>query len=512
MNPTEAFLRALFEHLPPGFIELRILEDRKGGRLLARRWYPDATALIDILPKMTAYTEENHAGIFFGVLPRRADGVGKAHDALPGFATWTDLDFRDYQEGEGECIKKLNHFPLDPTALVRSGHGLHAYWFFKEPEEPHVLVELSARLASFLGGDHVADAARILRMPGTTNCKNPKEPLPVVIESMDLDRRYITYDLDDFLPSLPAESQRQPALDIVVGDDLSKRVQKLLKKHPRLRNLFEGKGKPATDEHGHRLDTTSSGYDYSFACALVRKGVTGEAELATALWRRPDDAARTKGTSYILRTVRRALSKVTVSKRSRSGKGKDEKEEKIDFVVDHVRIFDSNPRIYELIVKGVPISLSTSEILSPTRFSIRFTDALSRVPELPSGRIAWREQVNTWLAQAEIVEQPPEASAGELLREQILQAIDDLALGESVKDLDQSKALKHDGDLIFKTLTLLKILKDTHGEVRSHVLCSHLRDLGFVSKTVRVEGKVARVWTSTTASSTEEASPPEAVT
>ncbi len=511
MNEVELFLKALFEHLPPGHVEVRIIQDRKGGRLLGRRWYPSASAFLEVLPRMIEYADHARAGIFFGVLPRRAEKTGKAEDAIAGYAAWTDLDFRDFPGGESECTRRLNGFPFQPSTRVRSGHGLHAYWFFKEPQEPAVLVDLSARLALVLGGDNVADAARIMRLPGTKNHKDPDEPLPVVIESMDLDRRYLTLDLDDFLPELPDDLKPDGPASVAVGERMSERVEKLLESHPRLRNLFEGKGKPIRDEQGNRLDTTSSGYDYSLAYALALKGVTDEAELATALWRRPDDAARSKGMRYILRTVRRALGKAAEKKGRSSGRrqGGGGDESKIDFAVERVRIFDSNPRIHELTILGKPLSLSTPDLLSKQRFAIRFVETFCRVPELPSGGTAWRKQVNIWLAQAELVDLPPEAFDSEELRQEILIAVNSLSIGDDVNDLDQGKALIHGGGVIFKTRTIQKLLKDSFAEVKTAHVCWRLRELGFVSRTVRVDDEVVRAWTRDTTQAAEAGSAPE---
>jgi hypothetical protein len=508
---TAEFLRALFEHVPPGTIEVRILEDRKPGRMLGRRWYPGASELIALIPRMAEYASRNRAGIFFGVLPRRGAGSGKASNTLPGLAAWTDLDFRDFPEGPWECRNQLAAFPLPPTAVVFSGHGLHAYWFMKEPAAPDVLVGLSARLAKALGGDHVADAARILRLPGTPNQKDPEDPQQATVESLDLDRRYDPGDFDAILPPLPEKAEPAVELDVVVNDEISGPARKLIETCPRVRNLFEGRGKPVVDEEGNRLDTTSSGYDYSLVYTLATKGVTDPSALATVLWHRPDDAARSKGMKYVQRTVRNALARVEATKQAKDNGGEGEEgNSTIDFDVERVRIFNSTPRIYELTIGGVPITLSTGEILSRSRFCIRYVDALDRVPKLPSKPGLWDKQVNQWLAQAEHVEQPPEASARMLLREQILQVAEDLPVGESLRDLTQGKALQHDGVVVFKTLTLLKLLKDTHGEVSSHVLCRELRELGFESKTVRIDGKAVRVWHRGPADGGEEPPRPEA--
>jgi hypothetical protein len=298
------FLQALFEHVPPGFIEVRVLEDGQVRKLLDRRWYSTAIQILRDSSQGADGVGSRRAGVFYGVLPRRAEGKGKAKDTLRGYAAWTDLDFRDYRGGETECRDGLARFPLSPTALVQSGHGLHGYWFMKEAEEPHTLVQLSAGLAEALGGDHVADAARILRLPGTVNRKDPANPVPALIEELDLSRRYNPCDFEEFLGSLstPSVDGQEPARmnsAAVIAGKLSPEVLDLIKRDLRIRNLFEGKGKPGQDLDGKRFDTTASGYDYSFVLRLARKGVLDESELATALAHRPDGAAREKGEKYI---------------------------------------------------------------------------------------------------------------------------------------------------------------------------------------------------------------------
>ena len=503
MNPFEEFIRSLFEHVPPGSIEVRIWDDRGGDKSAERHWYGTAAELIDACPKITARADRQHAGVFFGVLPRKSEGTGKSEDALPGMAAWADFDFRDFEGGEAECRRMLAGFPLPPTVLVRSGHGFHAYWVMKEPAEPLVLCDLSARLAANLGGDRVADAARVMRLPGTQNHKD-LEPIAVEIEALALERRYNPADFDDILPPLAkvgspgaGTANNFDAGDVVIHPEISPQVRRLLSAHPRIRNLFEGRGKPAFDEHENRLDTTSSGYDYSLALALAKKGVTDESELATAIWRRPDDAARSKGKDYVGRTVHRVLERIRSAASARSASGHtsaDAPSEPINFVVDRIRIFDSDPRIYELVILGRTLTLNTSQILSPGRFRLRFVDVLGRVPELPTKPTAWRAVVNEWLSRAEIIEQPPEASTEIQLREEIALAIESLASGDSVEDLDQGKALEIDGNLVFKTRTVHRVLKESYGEVASADLCRQLRELGYESKPVRVEEKVVRAW------------------
>ncbi len=76
-SQTQEFLRALFEHLPPGAIEIRVLEECRPGKVLARHWYPGADALIAVAPKFINLARDKGAGFFFGIPPRLEDGKGK---------------------------------------------------------------------------------------------------------------------------------------------------------------------------------------------------------------------------------------------------------------------------------------------------------------------------------------------------------------------------------------------------------------------------------------------------
>ena len=82
---------------------------------------------------------------------------------------------------------------------MRSGHGLHLYWLFKEPllNVPRGNVEhveaVLRQLADHVGGDlAVCEVARLMRLPGTHNTKNG-EWLPVTVERLGGPR----YELDD---------------------------------------------------------------------------------------------------------------------------------------------------------------------------------------------------------------------------------------------------------------------------------------------------------------------------
>src|SRR5690606_11337209 len=120
--------------------------------------------------------------------------------AIPGF--WIDIDIAseahkntELPQSIDEALQLLEMFNRQPSILVHSGHGLHAYWLLDEPwyfadEADHRKAENYVELfqsairtvaANHRGWklDNTADLARVLRVPGTTNYK--AEPLPVQV-------------------------------------------------------------------------------------------------------------------------------------------------------------------------------------------------------------------------------------------------------------------------------------------------------------------------------------------
>jgi len=140
--------------------------------------------------------EEN---IFFGVATR--DGRGGTKENIVHIpALWCDVDFKDTPRELAH--EKLKRFPFKPSAIIKSGGGIHLYWLLSESAEKRDLVvieDVNKRIAAALGGDMAAtDAARILRVPGTNNFKY-SPPRPVEIVTLE----DFTYTLDDFLEILP---------------------------------------------------------------------------------------------------------------------------------------------------------------------------------------------------------------------------------------------------------------------------------------------------------------------
>ena len=105
-------------------------------------------------------------------------------------ALWLDVDAHEggKYESVADVEDALNTFIKytllpQPTVLHYTGHGVHAIWALSQVIEKNEwqpvadkLQELAKRM--FLNADPItADAARILRVAGTINFKNPDKPL-----------------------------------------------------------------------------------------------------------------------------------------------------------------------------------------------------------------------------------------------------------------------------------------------------------------------------------------------
>jgi hypothetical protein len=127
------------------------------------------------------------------------------------------------------AIEAFEQAFFSASSIVCSGNGLHAYWSVDRDLPPGQWEDLAGRFKALtkLHGIRAdptctADAARVLRVPGTSNLKNPNVPRAVLIER---EGNPIKLDaLEENLPALlvlPATGQSGPLVDLCVHDGLS---------------------------------------------------------------------------------------------------------------------------------------------------------------------------------------------------------------------------------------------------------------------------------------------------
>jgi len=135
------------------------------------------------------------------------------------FGLWADIDLKSEAHSKTalpatvEDALQILPEQLPPTFVVRTGNGAHAWWLFREPlifesdDERRDAGNLALRWQSLLRAnaaargwafDRLADLARVLRVPGTQNCKDPANLKPVSIHSQT-GRRYNSSDFAECL-------------------------------------------------------------------------------------------------------------------------------------------------------------------------------------------------------------------------------------------------------------------------------------------------------------------------
>ncbi len=144
----------------------------------------------------------------------------------------TDLDLKSEAHGNKplptSLADALSILPTDmpPTIIVFTGNGAHAWWLFKEPyifendEDRASFARLVARWHTLLRArsaargwvyDRLSDLARVLRIAGTRNRKDPAHLKDVVVHSQT-DRFYNLSDFEEYLDDAqvpdPEEEER----------------------------------------------------------------------------------------------------------------------------------------------------------------------------------------------------------------------------------------------------------------------------------------------------------------
>ncbi len=171
------FISALF--IPDDLVELRVILD---GRI-ERRWVRAVG-----LPSFEMPEPWAQMNVYFGVNPRSGQG-STASDVAVARCLFVDIDERLTADDAKARIERAG-LP-EPTALVTSGGGVHAYWRLFEPMTD--LADWSIRQKALIGvlsaDPAVHDAPRIMRLPGTLNWKYDP-PAPCELVECHGDRRY----------------------------------------------------------------------------------------------------------------------------------------------------------------------------------------------------------------------------------------------------------------------------------------------------------------------------------
>lgn len=156
----------------------------------------------EIAAKKAVELSEKKENVYVGMglqnMPKRRRTRGKAKDVQAITCFWADLDFgkKGAPPDKKGARFLASEIGREPSIVVHSGHGLQCFWKFNQTlifADDHEREDAADRTVGWIDTlqqlanaynwhiDPVGDLSRVMRVPGTTNWKNPEEPLPVKI-------------------------------------------------------------------------------------------------------------------------------------------------------------------------------------------------------------------------------------------------------------------------------------------------------------------------------------------
>ena len=138
--------------------------------------------------------------VYVGANPRPRHGASKDESIELARCVFADFDGVE----PAEAVLRWESYGLPtPTLVISSGHGTHVYLRLTAPTTNLVAWrELQKDVAHALGGDSkVSNPERVMRLPGTLNCKG--EPVPCRIVSRDDARRADWAEVRAIVPPRP---------------------------------------------------------------------------------------------------------------------------------------------------------------------------------------------------------------------------------------------------------------------------------------------------------------------
>lgn len=220
---TNEFLHNVYGSLRDGYLSVTILENGKSRT----RWFDTGH-----LDEMAAYAVEagKTCNTYFGVNPRTtALGEfrrGDREDISAVIGTYTDFDIKgdahkekNLPETKEVLMGFLMALPIQPTIIIESGNGIHAYWLFKEifyignESDRDYIEKIVKGWESFVKDkafhergwkfDSVSDLPRMLRAIGTVNHKTVERPISIVASFTE--DRYSPSDFEGYASAQPAK-------------------------------------------------------------------------------------------------------------------------------------------------------------------------------------------------------------------------------------------------------------------------------------------------------------------
>lgn len=224
MRPAD-FLQAMFAGCEGQVLCLS--HKHSGQKGMTSRWYTISTNSLEALCTDAQRLSAQGQDVYFSTCP--AGNKPAAHSdrarirrqdvsCIPAYFMDVDTAMDAAKDGKrvpadvAQAAIALMALPCPPSAMVQSGHGLHAYWFLDQPAPPtaapalRAFADAVAHATGYTGLDaHASEPARILRVPSTMNYKEDTG-LPVALLDIGTGERYAAEVLDAFARSTLAST------------------------------------------------------------------------------------------------------------------------------------------------------------------------------------------------------------------------------------------------------------------------------------------------------------------
>jgi len=209
------FLEALFAEKPSDlYLLIWTLPDKRSY------WFQRVEDAVRFVESLTG--QDIYVGVGLSSEDRSVHQRCVSADVAGIVGVAADIDLRSIAHVKsalpGTIDEALSLLPTEfpPTFVILTGNGIHAWWLFKEPyifqndEDRKSIAVLSNRWGTLIQDnarmrgwkiERLSDLARILRIPGTLNCKDPGSVKPVVTHACT-DHRYNPSDLTEYLDDL----------------------------------------------------------------------------------------------------------------------------------------------------------------------------------------------------------------------------------------------------------------------------------------------------------------------
>jgi hypothetical protein len=206
------------------FTELRALPPQQNSRVFLN--YKDEDRINEFVQQWNSLLN-----VYF--IPNLSDGKGGRKENIKQVTCYfCDFDVvKNYDGAYGYVMDRIDKFHYEPSALVHSGRGLHAYWFFKRPLDvytqmiPFEWEGVQIGLAKHLGADiAVSDLNNPMRLPGTMNIKDKNNPLPCYVIWMTQNR----YSANEFTSFYEVPGSIATGNDVEIDDKVIRETAELL--------------------------------------------------------------------------------------------------------------------------------------------------------------------------------------------------------------------------------------------------------------------------------------------